>query len=83
MTVTTSPIAGKSTKETVKTIRAGNAGLFGEPVVTMLVCFSFFAREAAGAHQHPAFPAPSFQVRDKTMQNSDAFASREGGVVAE
>src|SRR6202035_3173975 len=29
----------KSTKETVKTIRAGNAGMFGEPVVTNSCAF--------------------------------------------
>jgi len=34
-------------------------GLAGEPVVTLLVCFLFFAHKAAGALTHPAFPAPS------------------------
>jgi hypothetical protein len=38
-TVTRSPITGESTKETVKTIRAGNAGMFGEPVVTNSCAF--------------------------------------------
>jgi len=37
------------TKETVKTIAQGMPDFFGEPVVTMLVCFIHFAREAAGA----------------------------------
>jgi hypothetical protein len=35
----------------------------GDPVelaVTTLVCFSIFAREAAGAIVHPAFPTPSW-----------------------
>jgi hypothetical protein len=33
----------------VKTIAQGRPGISGEPVVTMLVCFIYFAREAAGA----------------------------------
>ena len=40
-TVTRSPITGESTKETVKTTRAGNAGMFGEPVVTNSCAFYF------------------------------------------
>jgi hypothetical protein len=47
--VTRSPITGESPKEAVKTIAQGRPGYFGKPVVTMLVCFSHFAREAAGA----------------------------------
>jgi hypothetical protein len=38
-TATTSPIAGKSAKETVKTIAQGVPDRFGVPVVTTLVCF--------------------------------------------
>jgi hypothetical protein len=34
---------------TVKTIAQGRLGISGEPVVTTLVCFITFAREAAGA----------------------------------
>ena len=44
-----SPVTGESTKEAVKTIAQGRPGYSGEPVVTMLVCFIYFAREAAGA----------------------------------
>ena len=45
-----SPVSGETSKETVKTIRAGSAGFeTGEPVVTTLVCLSCFACEAAGA----------------------------------
>jgi hypothetical protein len=44
-----SPVTGESTEETVKTIAQGRPGETGEPVVTMLVCFIHFAREAAGA----------------------------------
>jgi mRNA-degrading endonuclease toxin of MazEF toxin-antitoxin module len=46
--VTIKPDHRESKKETVKTIRAGNAGMFGEPVVTCLRAF-IFARKAAGA----------------------------------
>src|SRR6202045_3111216 len=53
----------KSSKETVKTIAQGMLGETGGPVVTTLVCFLFFAREAAGATAHPAFPAPSLLGR--------------------
>jgi len=48
-TVTKSPVTGESTKETVKTIAQGRPVESGEPVVTILVCFFQFAREAAGA----------------------------------
>jgi hypothetical protein len=44
-----SPVTGESTKETVKTIAQGMPGDSGVTVVTMLVCFFYFAREAAGA----------------------------------
>src|SRR5258707_13366981 len=42
-------VTGESTKETVKTIARGMPGCSGVTVVTMLVCFLHFAREAAGA----------------------------------
>src|ERR1700722_13447092 len=45
----TSPVTGESAKETVKTIARGMPGESGVTVVTMLVCFFYFAREAAGA----------------------------------
>jgi hypothetical protein len=54
-----SPVTGESAEETVKTIAQGRPDETGEPVVTTLVCFLFFAREAAGAVVHPAFPVPS------------------------
>src|SRR5205807_10045837 len=44
-----SPVTGESAKETVKTIARGMPGDAGVTVVTMLVCFLFFACEAAGA----------------------------------
>ena len=42
-------VTGESTKETVKTIARGMPGESGVTVVTTLVCFFHFAREAAGA----------------------------------
>jgi hypothetical protein len=45
----TSPVTEESAKETVKTIARGMPGDSGVTVVTMLVCFFIFAREAAGA----------------------------------
>src|SRR3569832_431443 len=53
-----SPITRETTKETVKTSRAGNAGCVRRPAVTTLVCF-LSTHEAAGALKRPAFPAPS------------------------
>jgi hypothetical protein len=44
-----SPVTGESTEHAVKTIAQGRSGEPGGPVVTMLVCFFHFAREAAGA----------------------------------
>jgi len=42
-------VTGEGTKETVKTIARGMPGVTGVTVVTMLVCYFYFAREAAGA----------------------------------
>jgi hypothetical protein len=39
-----------------KAIAQGRPGESGEPVVTTLVCFFQFAREAAGASRAPGFP---------------------------
>jgi hypothetical protein len=43
----------------VKTIAQGMPVDAALPVVTTLMCFFHFAREAMGAAAHPAFPAPS------------------------
>jgi hypothetical protein len=50
---------GESTKETVKTIRAGNAGVFGATCGYLLVCFFHTTRGRGWWLKHPAFPAPS------------------------
>src|SRR6266436_5556892 len=46
-----------------KTIACGNAGCSGGPVVTTLVCFVYFAREAAGAFGARHSPRPLFSER--------------------
>src|ERR1700693_6480767 len=55
-----SPVTGESAEETVKTIAQGRPGVSGEPVVTTLVCFLYFAREAAGAAGPPLSLPPLF-----------------------
>ena len=50
---------GRARRKPLKPFAQGMPGRSGEPVVTMLVCFIYFAREATGALTHPAFPAPS------------------------
>ena len=69
-----SPVTGESTKETVKTIACGNAGCSGGPVVTTLVCFLHFAREAAGAAGTRHSPRPL--LGERLMH--DSGASRRG-----
>src|SRR5437660_7123922 len=73
----TSPVTGKSTKETVKTIARGMPGVSGVTVVTMLVCFLFCMR-GCGRIARPAFPAPSDVSGRKIMHHSGA--SRRGNV---
>jgi hypothetical protein len=42
-----------------KTIARGMPECFGEPVVTLLVCFCFSHARLRVRIEHPAFPAPS------------------------
>src|SRR5205814_8779006 len=65
----TSPVTGKSTKETVKTIARGMPGEPGVTVVTMLVCF-FILHARLRAHCAPGFPAPSFLLGGTIGSNS-------------
>src|SRR5213595_996738 len=78
----TSPVTGKSTKETVKTIARGMPGEPGVTVVTMLVCFFIFACEAAGASRarHSLRPL-KFQRAGRTAKLGYAPRDR-GGVCA-
>jgi hypothetical protein len=71
MTVTKSPITEESPKETVKTIAQGMPDRFGLPVVTLLVCFFCFAREAAG-DRSPGIPCALYFRGDDVLQNSGA-----------
>jgi hypothetical protein len=50
-----SPVTGESAKETVKSIAQGMS-VRDVPVVTLLVCFPNFAREAMGAGCAPGIP---------------------------
>jgi hypothetical protein len=54
----TSPVAGESTKETVKTIARGMPDVSGATVVTNACAFYHCAR-GCGRAERPAFPAPS------------------------
>ena len=56
-------------------------GCPGEPVVTTLVCFFHFAREAMGALALPVFPAPSVVEGRKSYAQLGRIASREGRLV--
>jgi len=51
------------------------------PVVTTLVCFLQFAREAMGASWRPAFPAPSVWA-PRFPHELGRIAPREGGPVS-
>jgi hypothetical protein len=68
-----SPVTGESTKETVKTIAQGRPGVSGKPVVTTLVCFTNFAREAAGASGTRLSLRPLLSEGQKFGQTSDAW----------
>ena len=59
-----------------KPLRAGMPGKSGGPVVTTLVCFLHFAREAAGALGTRHSPRPLLGERDM----HDSGASRRGMV---
>src|SRR4051794_16339545 len=56
-------------------------GESGVTVVTMLVWFYFFPREAAGASRHPAFPAPSEFSEGSTLSKLARIAQRDRGGV--
>jgi hypothetical protein len=69
---------GESAKEAVKTIRVRECRVISAvTVVTMLVCFFHFAREAAGAAAHPAFPTPFGFGRRISIKARAEFAPRD------
>ena len=65
-----SPVSGESTKETVKTIRAGNAGTFSADLRRLLRVF--FSRKLWVRLKRPAFPAPSDE-EGRYFENSEAI----------
>jgi hypothetical protein len=65
-----------------KTVVQGMPGCLGEPVVSLLVWFFHFPREAAGALAHPAFPAPSIIEGQRFGIARTPLAPRECGVVS-
>ena len=73
-----SPITRESMKKAVKTIVQGmpecSANLW------WLTRVLFFAREAAGEPDHPAFPAPSIWVAE-TLEQLGRVVSRDGVVM--
>jgi hypothetical protein len=68
-----SPVTGESTKQTVKAIAQGRPECFGEPVVTMLVWFFKFPREAAGAASTRLSLRPLLLWARKLLHDSGAI----------
>ena len=77
-----SPVTGESTKETVKTIAQGRPDVTGGPVVTTLVCYFYFAREAAGAAGTRLSLRPLFLEGQGFLQQLGRNARREGGLLS-
>ena len=65
-----------------KTIRAGNAGESGVPVVTVLVWFFSFPREAMGASSAPGIPCALFFGGTWFSSKLGRNASRECEVIS-
>src|ERR1700681_157709 len=81
MTVTKKPIAWESTKEAVKTIACGNAGLLRWTCGDYArVLTSHFAREAAGALGARHSPRPRFSGAN-VLQKLGRIAPRDRGVI--
>src|SRR5258705_10684903 len=58
-----SPIAGESTKETVKTIACGNVGGFRGTRCYSCAFYHYKCTRGRGGNGHPAFPTPSLGGR--------------------
>jgi hypothetical protein len=69
--VTTKPVTGESTKETVKTIARGMPDVSGVTVVTNACAFYHYTR-GCGRAERPAFPAP-LSEGGHSWSNSDEF----------
>jgi hypothetical protein len=81
MTVAKEPGHRGEHEVTVKTIAQGRLGVSGEPVVTMLVCFITFAREAAGASGTRLSLRPCF-FEGHCLAKLGRVAPRERGCVS-
>ena len=66
-----SPVAGESTKETVKTIARGMPDVSGVTVVTN-ACAFYHCTRGCGRAERPAFPAPSVVEGEWIEHNSGA-----------
>jgi hypothetical protein len=77
-----SPVTGESTKQTVKTIAQGRPGCSGEPVVTMLVCFSL-SHARLRVQRAPGFPcALCFSEGGDSWQDSSKSMLRDRGCIS-
>jgi len=76
-------VTEESTKEAVKTIARGMPGDSGVTVVTMLVCFFYFAREAAGASSARHSLRPLISLGERFLQNSGASRRGRRGLASE
>src|ERR1019366_1895829 len=72
---------GRARRKPLKPLRAGMPGESGGPVVTMLVCFVFIARETAGAAGTRHSPRPHFSRR-RVQAQLGRIAPRDRGVVS-
>jgi hypothetical protein len=79
MTVAKEPGPRGEHEVTVKTIAQGRPDVVGEPVVTTLVCFIYFAREAAGATGTRLSLRPLFSGQ-KFLHSSGASRREDGEV---
>ena len=73
-TVTIKPVTGEIAKETVKTIRAGNAGSFGEPVVTCSCAF-YFLHARLRVRRAPRHSLRPLSLEGRRFQNSGAICA--------
>src|SRR3954463_8209207 len=71
-----SPVTGKSTKETVKTIARGMPGEAGVTVVTMLVCF-FILHARLRARRAPGIPCALMLFWGERFMHRSGASRRE------
>jgi len=74
--VAKSPIAGESTKETVKTIACGKRRVIPGYSFTRVHFYQCKAHTRLRCHGHPAFPTPSISRAECFWQNPGRAAPR-------